>query len=117
MAIRNSKVLVPPLPAARTTEDNWDLTDCITMIRNLDCLDGTEWHRYGAEFSRGRGMRGDMVRQYFFGCWWCMCAHQVQKLIIVKRDFVNTVQQHLIGLATAGKSKKGFVGLAFEQEH
>lgn len=31
--------------------------------RNLDRLDRTEWHGYGAEFPGGRRLRGDLVRR------------------------------------------------------
>ncbi|CAI7613408.1 unnamed protein product [Penicillium pancosmium] len=37
------------------------LTDLYHAIRDLDCLDGAERYGYGAEFPRGRRMRGDLL--------------------------------------------------------
>jgi hypothetical protein len=47
---------------AVSPEREYGLTDLYHAIRDLDCLDGAEWHGYGAEFSRGGRMRSDMVR-------------------------------------------------------
>jgi len=52
-------------------EREYGLTDLYHAIRDLDCLDGAEWHGYGAEFSRGGRMRSDMVRLFSDGA---MCA-------------------------------------------
>lgn len=62
MAIKNSKVSVPPLPPDRITGEEHGLTDLYHAIRDLDCLDGAEWHGYGAKLPRGGRMRSDMVR-------------------------------------------------------
>lgn len=73
----------------------------VSRDRNLDRLDGTKWHRYGAEFPGGRRLRGDLVRLLSTslpGRVRCQTNYHA-------RDFVNTVQQHLLSLAAAGESR------------
>ena len=69
MAIKNSKVSIPLHPAQLVLPTmKHILTDWYHAIRDFDSLDRTQRHRYGAEFPRGRGMRGYLVRRLFAVC-------------------------------------------------